>query len=415
MFMQIRPTTRVSFNGIAPVYKIAGGVVHPIEKCASDADIVIISKELDKKVLGEGRRGKVFDACDFVIKQFKKVIGNKTADEWQKEVNNLDSLWELCQKKNDPKYLHNSQKGFFGISLKDKFFIFSSKVKGDFPHPMSMPLNKENLTALMEIFERLDKGVDDTMFLHTDLRGRNILITEDDAGLIDFGSMFKLKFPSEKNSKWVDNPKNVEDLTGLQKFSYRIFASDTDYGVSNLKAFEYDLFAPYLTVAKKEEAQRVFDMYLPMKADYFAKRADFFYERFLNDKTDISKQIFCEEATHAKLLSTLPQDVKESEIDKLQLNLFVRDLLYITSYNIQTRTNLSQMSDYIYDVLNKFHEKAMTAMISNDKDSYCYYNNCLVHAQRCAGYFDSILVRNQDKIPCFNTQNKMELLKDKLL
>ena len=72
------------------------------------------------------------------------------------------------------------------------------------------------------------------------------------------------------------------------------------------------------------------------------------------------------------------------------------------------------MSDYIYDVLNKFHEKAMTAMISNDKDSYCYYNNCLVHAQRCAGYFDSILVRNQDKIPCFNTQNKIELLKDKI-
>lgn len=248
--------------------------------------------------------------------------------------------------------------------------------------------------------------------LHPDLRNKNILITKDDAGLIDFGSMVRLKFPSAKNSKWIENNKN---LTGFQKFVFRLFASDTDYGVSNLKAFEYDTLAPYLIMAKPQQAKSLFDLYLPIKSDYYGKRADFFYDKFVDDKSDISKQIFCDEVAHAELLSKLPDDVRDAEIDKLQLSLFVRDLMYILTKGLPVRMNLAEMSDYITDVTKKNDSKLTSAFLNNDKERGLYYDNCGVHIARCAGYANSILKRYQDRIPFVNTNQHMNLLKEKLL
>lgn len=412
IFMQISPINKTSFNGILPAYKIPNGIVHPIEKCASEADIVQISKDMGEKLVGEGRCGKVFEICDSIVKVFKKTVQlGEMQDNWQKEVNNLDTLWELCKRKNDPKYLHNSQKGFFGISLKDKFCIFSSKVEGQHPTPLEVEFNKENLSALMEIFERLDKGYDDVMLLHTDLRNKNVLVTKNEAGLIDFGSMLKIKFPIAKNMEWL---KSAENLTGLQRFVFRMFASDTDYGVSNLKAFEYDLLAPYLIMANSKQANELLDLYLPMKSEYYAKRADFFYDKFLDDKSEISKKIFCEEAIHSELLSKLPEDVKEAEIDKLQLGLFVRDLMYITSKNLPVRANLAQMSEYIINATKKNNHKLYKAYLDDDREKGIYYDNCRVHIAYCAGYFDSILTKYKDRIALINTNKSMNLLRDKL-
>ena len=411
--MQISQVSKTSFNGIKPAYKIQNGMVHPIEKCASIADIAQVSKKFDDIPVGEGRCGRVFQVGNSIIKFFKKFDDkNKMVEHWQNEVENLDTIWELCKQKNNPKYLHNTQKGFFGINLKDKFYIFSSKVDGNHPSPKYMQFNKENLNALMEIFERLDKGYDDVMLLHPDLRCKNVLITNDDAGLIDFGTLVKLKLPTEKNSVWL---KNSENLTGNQKFFYRMFAADTDYGISNVKAFEYDLLAPYLYTADKSEGQRMLELYFPLKSEYYAKRADFFYNKFLNDKSDSMKQIFCEEAMHSELLSKLPIDIKKTEIDKLQLNLFVRELLDIVSNNIPVEVNLPAMSRFIFKVLNDIKAKTQLSFISNDKERFSYYSNSLTHANCCAGYAENIFKKYHDVIWFHNTNKPMKLLQDKLL
>ena len=146
--MQISQVSKTSFNGIKPAYKIQNGMVHPIEKCASIADIAQVSKKFDDIPVGEGRCGRVFQVGNSIIKFFKKFDDkNKMVEHWQNEVENLDTIWELCKQKNNPKYLHNTQKGFFGINLKDKFYIFSSKVDGNHPSPKYMQFNKENLNS----------------------------------------------------------------------------------------------------------------------------------------------------------------------------------------------------------------------------------------------------------------------------
>lgn len=410
--MQITPINRTTFNGILPAYKIPKGIVHPIEKIASDSDIVQISKGIGGRLIGEGRCGRVFESSNSIVKVFKQTDSSgNMKDNWLAEVRNLDTMWELCRKKNDPNYLHKSQKGFFGINLKDDYFIFSSKVEGEHPNPQSAEFNKANLSALMEILERLDRGVDDEILLHPDLRNKNVLVTDDDAGLIDFGSMIKLKFPNSKNSQWLYNANN---LTGIQKFAYRMFSSDTDYGVSNLKAFEYDLLAPYLVTANPKQAKALFEMYLPMKSEYCGKRAEFFYDRFEKDKSDISKQVFCEEAIHSELLSKLPDDVREAEIDKLQLNLFIRDLIYITTNNLSVGVNLKEMSEYIMKATEKNNYKMFQAYLNGDKEKGLYYDNCMVHIARCAGYFESILNKFRERIPFLNTTKRMNLIKEKL-
>jgi len=127
------------------------------------------------------------------------------------------------------------------------------------------------------------------------------------------------------------------------------------------------------------------------------------------------KQIFCEEAMHSELLSKLPIDIKKTEIDKLQLNLFVRELLDIVSNNIPVEVNLPAMSRFIFKVLNDIKAKTQLSFISNDKERFSYYSNSLTHANCCAGYAENIFKKYHDVIWFHNTNKPMKLLQDKLL
>lgn len=370
--MQITPLNKTSFQGIAPPYTIPEGLVYPISKCANKKALVEISRKYNSLPLGEGRSGIAFDLRGFVLKIFKhKESINPARNRWFVEIKNLDFLRDLCIKNNDPNYLHNTQKGLFGLKQFNKFYLLSSKVDGRNPNHLKNKFNKENLSALIEIFERMDKGMEGESLLHTDLRAANVMITNNNAGLIDFGNCFKIKIMSQKVSTWLDKSQ----YSNSEKFILKLFTSDTGFNVGNLRSFEYDLLSPYLDAANKYEAQRIFDLYMPLKADYHDKMAKFYLEEFQKTSNPDFKQASKEEQIHANLLKTLPDDIRETEIDKMQINIMLRKVLNTLKYRRAVQVNMNEVFQYFDFVMHNLASRIHTSIESNDIDRICYYKN----------------------------------------
>jgi len=408
--MQIAPVNKTSFRGIVPPYKIKGGFVYPIGKCAPEKDILQLSKGINKLPIGEGGSGIVFDMRDFIVKIFKKTNSSQTTGEkWMQEVKNLDFLRNLCMKKNNPDYLHKTQKGFFGLHLRNKFFLVSSKVEGENPHPVKNKFNKENLASLMEIFERLDKGTGFRKFLHPDLRMKNVMITNNDAGLIDFGMLFKFKPSYQKTSDWVDK----SELTKKKKWIVKHFTGDTGYMVSNLRSFEYDLFSPYLDYADKTEARRVFEIYMPLKADYHRKMSDFYFKEAEKTSKSSVKPFCAEELIHSQLLKELLDDIKEAEIDKLQMNVFLRKILNIFQSGIPVKMNFEDVTKYIDNSVARTDFNLQKAIELKDSERITYYNNLKSRTSQTA----KSIYNSLKKLPLskFSTSEHEVLLKNKLM
>ena len=66
--MEIRRINNTNFAGCRPPYKIPEGIVYPIEKIATENDILQLSQNSLKNVIGEGRSGIVYDLCSSVVK-----------------------------------------------------------------------------------------------------------------------------------------------------------------------------------------------------------------------------------------------------------------------------------------------------------------------------------------------------------
>lgn len=410
--MEIRCINSTNFTGCRPPYKIPEGMVYPIEKIATEKDILQLSQNSLKNVIGEGRSGIVYDLCSSVFKLFKDTaFPAPTERRWQAETKNLDFLRDLCIKNNNPDYLHNSQKGLFGINFHNKFFIFSSKVPGSFPHPQKNQFNKKNLTALIEILERLDKGMDETRVLHPDLRAQNVHITDDNAGIIDVGVLLKTPIPKGKT---VLGQAGIEQPKSDREFVLLNFLSDTGYGTSNLKSFEYDLLSPYLDFADKQEAVKVFDLYMNLKSKFHEKTAYFYAD--LQEKTNekIFENAAVEEFMHHELLEHLPADIRETEIDKLQINIFLRKMTQIAQNLVNNSINLKQISIYINKVIDRSIMKIQNAYLDKDMQRAYYYMNFKNQAEiasRLFRYNLSNYVISPEKTSKFLPE---KLLKDKL-
>ena len=85
------------------------------------------------------------------------------------------------------------------------------------------------------------------------------------AGIIDVGVL--LKTPIQKGKTVLGQP-GIEQPKSDREFVLLNFLSDTGYGTSNLKSFEYDLLSPYLDFADKHEASKVFDLYMNLKSRF---------------------------------------------------------------------------------------------------------------------------------------------------
>lgn len=92
-----------------------------------------------------------------------------------------------------------------------------------------------------------------------------------------------------------------------------------------MKSFEYDLLSPYLDFADKQEASKVFDLYMNLKSKFHEKTAYYYAE--LQEKTNekIFENAAVEEFMHHELLEQLPADIRDTEIDKLQMNIFAEN------------------------------------------------------------------------------------------
>lgn len=409
--MQISPTPKTSFQGIAPPYKIVKGIVYPISKCAEKGDILKISQIKYPLPMGEGRSGIVFDLKDFVLKVFKRQGSSHSAGKrWYVEVKNLDYLRDLCIKNKNPNYLHNTQKGLFGLKLFNKFYLLSSKVEGNNPNHLKNKFNKKNLSALVEILERMDKGMDGETFLHTDLRAANVMITDNDAGLIDFGSVVKIKIRGEKSSNWIDQ----SEYSNMQKFMLKLFTSDTGFNVGNLRSFEYDLLAPYLSAANKDEATKVFDLFMKLKADYHGKMSKFYLEEFNTTANPDFKLVSREEQIHSRLLKALPDDIKETEIDRMQINIMLRKVLNILKFKMPAKVNMSEVFQYFNSIMNNLSLKIQKSVDTNDCDRICYYNNFKARMIDYSEFIYDAINNSSTDISQISTQKHSLLLKDKL-
>lgn len=403
--MEVNRIQCTTFTGCRPPYKISGGSVYPINRIADEKDIVEISGRASKAILGEGKSGIVYDLCSNVLKFFKETaFPAPIAIRWKAETENLDLLRDLCLRHNNPDYLHDTQKGLFGINFRNEYFIFSSKVPGSWPHPQRNQFNEKNLTALMEILERLDKGMDNISILHPDLRGKNVHITNDNAGILDVGILFKEKLPKEK---FVWDGAEIRDQKSFTRMN---FLSDTGYGTSNIKAFEYDLLGPYLDYADKNETNKTFDLYMGLKAKYFTNMYEHNLQKYDKTGNKIIQERAGEESCHAELLRKLPKDIKETEIDKLQIGIFFRKLMQISNNSVNNSINLKHICSYIDKSIDKIIEKAQKACMQKDLERAVYYINAKNQTEIISELFRSSLA--EKTIP-YEKLNKM--LPEKLL
>lgn len=371
---QLPKNPKTSFQGIVPPYKIEQGLVYPISKCLEDSDILRISSKRTLLPMGEGQSGIAFDMQDFILKVFKQKENFRSAvKRWCDEVRNLDCLRDLCIKYDDPNYLHNTQKGFLGLKFLDKYYLLSSKVEGKSPHPSENRFNKENLSALVEILTRMDKGMYGETILHTDLRAANVKITDNDAGLIDFGTVAKVKLSGEKISNQIEK-SNYSDN---QKFILKLFTSDTGYNVGNMRSFEYDLLSHYFVNANSEEARRIFDMYIKLKADYHNEMSKFYVNEFRRTCNADFLQVSKEEEIHSRLLKSLSDDIRNTEIDRIQVNIMLRKVLNSIRFKtaLKTEINMDEVFRYFNSVMNNLALRIKKSIELNDLDRICYFNN----------------------------------------
>ncbi len=412
--MQISQPQKTSFQGIVPPYKIEQGFVYPISKCLEDADILKISSKRTLLPMGEGQSGIAFDMQDFILKVFKQKENFRSAvKRWYDEVSNLDCLRDLCIKNNDPNYLHNTQKGFLGLKFLDKYYLLSSKVEGKSPHPLQNRFNKENLSALVEILTRMDKGMYGETILHTDLRAANVKITDDDAGLIDFGCVAKVKSSSEK----ISNRINKSNCSENQKFILKLFTSDTGYNVGNIRSFEYDLLSHYFVNANSEEAKNVFDMYMKLKADYHDEMSKFYVNEFRRTCNADFLQVSKEEEIHSRLLKSLSNDIRDTEIDRIQVNIMLRKVLNSIKFKMfsKIKVNVDEVFLYFNSVMNNLALRLKKSIELGDFDRICYFTNFKDRMFDYSEFVYDAVDKNPAKCKEVSTSKTSVLVKNKLL
>lgn len=90
----------------------------------------------------------------------------------------------------------------------------------------------------------------------------------------------------------------------------------------------------------------------------------------LNSKRKLMRKIFenaaVEEFMHHELLEQLPADIRDTEIDKLQMNIFLRKMTQIAQNLVNNSINLKQIGIYIDKVIDRSIMKIQNAYLDKD-------------------------------------------------
>ncbi len=392
---------------------IGGLPVHPIIKTPKLEEVQDILELNSKIKLGEGTSGTAYDFGDNVIKVFDKILKKLAKKTLYSEMDNLASLSHLITKSGNENYLHNTQKGLFAFEKDRLPILVSSKVEGETPHPIEAPFNEKNLEAIVETLNRLDKGFGKTQFLQSDMRPPNIKITEKDAGLLDFEYLHKIKLGNEKNIS-----DTAKTLPQLNKSNYEFFLneSDTGFGTSNLRAFEYETLAPYLYRSPSlPQAQETFRNYVKLKSEHHFEMAHHYNKLQTELGDEIFKKMEAEEACHYMVLKSGDKDILHTEAAKLQMYSFLRWVNLTAKKLNAPAINLAQIESFL-DKERASYVQAMQRAISNkDATKLYYYTN----AKNTADEISNLITYAVQtyKIPPEKLMQKPEigLLTDKLL
>ena len=392
---------------------IGGLPVHPILRTPKLEEVQDILELNSKLKLGEGTSGTAYEYGENVIKVFDKILKKLAKKYLFSEMDNLASLSHLITKSGNENYLHNTQKGLFAFEKDRMPILVSSKVEGEIPHPVDAPFNDKNLEALVETFHRLDKGFGRTQFLQSDMRPPNMKITENNAGLLDFEYLRKIKLGNEKNLEETE-----KSLPTITKSNYAFFLneSDTGYGTSNLRAFEYETLAPYLYRSPSiAQAQETFRNYVKLKSEHHFEMAHHYKKLQTELGDEIFKRMEAEEACHYMVLNSGDKDILHTEAAKLQMYSFLR-WINLTAQKLNAPAlNLAQIESFFDKERANYVQAINRAITNKDATKLYYYKN----AKDTADKVENLITYSLEtyKIPPEKVMQKQEigLLTNKLL
>lgn len=392
---------------------VGGLSVHPILRTPKLEEVQDILELNSKLKIGEGTSGTAYDFGDNVIKVFDKILKKLAKKTLFSEMDNLASLSHLITKSGNENYLHNTQKGLFAFEKDRLPILVSSKVEGENPHPIEAPFNEKNLDAIVEILHRLDKGFGKTQFLQSDMRPPNIKITEKDAGLLDFEYLHKIKLGNEKNIGDMEKA-----LPQLNKSNYTFFLneSDTGFGTSNLRAFEYETLAPYLYRSPSiTQAQETFRNYVKLKSEHHFEMAHHYKKLQTELGDEIFKKMEADEACHYMVLKSGDKDILHTEAAKLQMYSFLRWINLTAKKLNAPAINLVQIESFLDKERANYIQGINRAITNKDATKLYYYTN----AKNTADEIENLITYSLEtyKIPTERVMQKQEigLLTDKLL
>ena len=151
-----------------------------------------------------------------------------------------------------------------------------------------------------------------------------------------------------------------------------------------------------------------------LKSKFHEKTAYFYADLKEKTKEKIFENAAVEEFMHHELLEHLPADIRETEIDKLQINIFLRKMTQIAQNLVNNSINLKQISIYINKVIDRSIMKIQNAYLDKDMQRAYYYMNFKNQAEiasRLFRYNLSNYVISPEKTSKFLPE---KLLKDKL-
>lgn len=392
---------------------IGGLPVHPIIRTPKLEEVQDVLELHSKIKIGEGTSGTAYEYGENVIKVFDKILKKLAKKYLFSEMDNLASLSHLITKSGNENYLHNTQKGLFAFEKDRLPILVSSKVAGENPHPIEAPFNEKNLEAIVETLNRLDKGFGKTQFLQSDMRPPNMKITENNAGLLDFEYLRKIKLGNEKNLEETE-----KSLPTITKSNYAFFLneSDTGYGTSNLRAFEYETLAPYLYRSPSiTQAQETFRNYVKLKSEHHFEMAHHYNKLQTELGDEIFKRMEAEEACHYMALKSGDKDILHTEAAKLQMYSFLR-WINLTAQKLNAPAlNLAQIESFFDKERANYVQAINRAITNKDATKLYYYKN----AKDTADKVENLITYSLEtyKIPPEKVMQKTEigLLTDKLL
>ncbi len=354
-----------NFSGIRPPYLKNGYLIKPIalDPTKGDIDSALYAAQTQNPI-GRGLNGTVYPYSylgrDLVVKKYfpKEQCANQASAD--NEYNKLDMLYSAGVKNKD------IQQGLFSlVTPEDNEYLVSLRVNGLKPNIFNNRFNNKNLSKMVQLLGNLDlprrncamSNLPYYGLLHYDLALGNLLLDENNAGLIDFEYMKKEnlnRFFEEDKRMTSTADCNLGDVCGLP---------------SNLRGFEYRTFLPYLIKTDKQEAKKLFDDYLKFKSNYHLQRFNFFKDEKTKTDSPALNRLAKKELAHSEVLSKLNNDTRKAEAYKMQIARFI----YVQSPFEQNvcEVNSRQINKYLDEALEFFEQRydKFDEISRNDKNN----------------------------------------------